>query len=157
TGLFALNQTLDFRHGPAPAEVDLLAKSLGLVIELDGSYYHLRDASAYRRGPPQEWGVEPPRRRGVACPFGRCGADTGRDFGYNTGGSGITPHLSSPARTTRMTETAVAPMTVPTTLAGELLLARLLPPAKRPPGPATVRADVARFFRAPLDDERWQD
>jgi len=43
-GRFALNRRLDFRHGPA-AEVDLLAASLRLMIELDGSYFHLRAAS----------------------------------------------------------------------------------------------------------------
>jgi hypothetical protein len=56
-----------------------------------------------------------------------------------------------------MTGTAGEPTTAPTTLASELLLARLLPPTKRPPAPAQVRTDVARFFRDPFDDERWQD
>jgi hypothetical protein len=61
TGLFVLNQTLDFRHGPAAAEVDLLAASLRLVIELDGSYFHLRDAAAYRRDRRKDWELQ---RRG---------------------------------------------------------------------------------------------
>jgi hypothetical protein len=60
-GLFALNQPLDFHHGPALAEVDLLAGSLRLVIELDGSYYHLRDPSAYRRDRRKDWELQ---RRG---------------------------------------------------------------------------------------------
>src|SRR5262249_15043644 len=39
-GLFQLNATLDFAFGPGRAiEVDLLARSLKLVIEIDG-YYH---------------------------------------------------------------------------------------------------------------------
>jgi very-short-patch-repair endonuclease len=60
-GLFALNQTLDFHHGPAPAEVDLLAASLRLAVELDGSYYHLRDQTAYRRDRRKDWELQ---RRG---------------------------------------------------------------------------------------------
>ena len=60
-GRFALNQRLDFRHGPAAAEVDLLAASLRLVIELDGSYFHLRDAAAYRRDRRKDWELQ---RRG---------------------------------------------------------------------------------------------
>ena len=60
-GLFALNQRLDFRHGPALAEVDLLAASLRLVIELDGSYFHLQDPTAYRRDRKKDWELQ---RRG---------------------------------------------------------------------------------------------
>ena len=60
-GLFALNQRLDFHHGPAAAEVDLLAASLRLVVELDGSFYHLRDAAAYRRDRRKDWELQ---RRG---------------------------------------------------------------------------------------------
>jgi hypothetical protein len=45
----------------------------------------------------------------------------------------------------------------PATLAADLLLARLLPPAKRPPSPARLRTDVARFFRTPPSDEHWQE
>ena len=48
-GLFQLNATLDFAFGPGRAiEVDLLARSLELVIEIDG-YYHFQDPEAYRR------------------------------------------------------------------------------------------------------------
>jgi hypothetical protein len=60
-GLFALNQRLDFHHGPAPAEVDLVAKVLRVVVELDGSYYHLRDPVAYRRDRRKDWELQ---RRG---------------------------------------------------------------------------------------------
>jgi hypothetical protein len=60
-GLFAPNQRLDFRHGPAPAEADLFAASLRLVIELDGSYFHLRDPAAYRRDRRKDWELQ---RRG---------------------------------------------------------------------------------------------
>jgi hypothetical protein len=60
-GLFALNQRLDFRHGPADAEVDLLAAPLRLVVELDGSHYHLADAAAYRRDRRKDWELQ---RRG---------------------------------------------------------------------------------------------
>jgi hypothetical protein len=48
-GLFELNAVLDFRFGPSRAmEVDLFARDLGLVVEVDG-YYHFLDADAYRR------------------------------------------------------------------------------------------------------------
>ena len=60
-GLFALNQRLDFHHGPALAEVDLLAARFRLVVELDGSYYHLRDSAAYRRDRRKDWELQ---RRG---------------------------------------------------------------------------------------------
>ena len=58
TGLFALNQRLDFCHGPAPAEVDLYAASLRLAVELDGAYYHLRNISAYRRDRRKDWELQ---------------------------------------------------------------------------------------------------
>ncbi len=56
-----------------------------------------------------------------------------------------------------MTAPAAETTTAPTTLAGDLVLARLLPPTKRPPAPKRVRIDVGRFFHAPLSDERWQE
>jgi hypothetical protein len=56
-----------------------------------------------------------------------------------------------------MTGAATLPTTAPTTVAADLLLVRLLPPMKKPLAPARVRADVARFFREPPNDERWQD
>jgi hypothetical protein len=49
------------------------------------------------------------------------------------------------------------PTAAPAGLAGDLVLARLLPPMKRPPSPGRVRADVARFFRDRPSDERWQE
>jgi very-short-patch-repair endonuclease len=60
-GLFRLNQELDFRHGPAAAEVDLLSASLRVAVELDGSYFHLRDPAAYRRDRRKDWELQ---RRG---------------------------------------------------------------------------------------------
>lgn len=49
-GLFALNTRLDFPFGAAARaiEVDLVARTLGLAVEIDG-YHHFRDADAYRR------------------------------------------------------------------------------------------------------------
>ena len=48
-GLFQLNATLEFPFGPGrEIEVDFLARSLALVIEIDG-YYHFQDPEAYRR------------------------------------------------------------------------------------------------------------
>jgi len=48
-GLFELNTTLDFHFGASrPIEVDLVARSLNLVIEIDG-YYHFQDPESYRR------------------------------------------------------------------------------------------------------------
>jgi hypothetical protein len=48
SGRWELNATLDFPFGLRPMEVDLLARSRRLVIEIDG-YYHFRDRDAYRR------------------------------------------------------------------------------------------------------------
>jgi hypothetical protein len=48
-GLFELNGTLDFRFGPTRLiEVDLVARSLRLAVEVDG-YHHFQDPEAYRR------------------------------------------------------------------------------------------------------------
>jgi very-short-patch-repair endonuclease len=48
-GLFELNGTLDFRFGPTQwIEVDLVARSLKLAVEIDG-YHHFQDPEAYRR------------------------------------------------------------------------------------------------------------
>ncbi len=48
-GLFELNGTLDFRFGPTQwIEVDLVARSLKLAVEVDG-YHHFLDPEAYRR------------------------------------------------------------------------------------------------------------
>jgi hypothetical protein len=53
-GLFELNVPLDFSHGPAPAQADLFARSLRLVIEVDGSYFHL-NPEQYRRDRRKDW------------------------------------------------------------------------------------------------------
>jgi Protein of unknown function (DUF559) len=48
-GLFELNATLGFRFGPNRwIEVDLAARSLNLVVEVDG-YHHFQDPEAFRR------------------------------------------------------------------------------------------------------------
>jgi len=48
-GLFELNATLGFRFGPNRwIEVDLVARSLNLVVEVDG-YHHFQDPGAFRR------------------------------------------------------------------------------------------------------------
>jgi hypothetical protein len=48
-GLFELNRALDFCFGPNRwVEVDLAARSLNLVVEIDG-YHHFQDPEAFRR------------------------------------------------------------------------------------------------------------
>jgi very-short-patch-repair endonuclease len=54
-GVFQLNQQLEFRHGPKAAEADLLAADCKLVVEIDGSYYHLKSQDAYRRDRRKDW------------------------------------------------------------------------------------------------------
>jgi hypothetical protein len=56
-----------------------------------------------------------------------------------------------------MIASAAKPTTAPAALVGDLVLARLLPPTKRRPGPGVIRNDVARFFRERLSDDRWQE
>lgn len=53
-GLFRLNRPLEFRHGPAAAEADLLAGDLRLVVEVDGAYHHLTP-DQYRRDRRKDW------------------------------------------------------------------------------------------------------
>lgn len=55
TGLFRLNQRMEFKHGAAAAEADLLSADHKLVIEVDGSYYHLSSKDAYRRDRRKDW------------------------------------------------------------------------------------------------------
>src|SRR4051794_15095430 len=43
------------------------------------------------------------------------------------------------------------------THAADLLLVRLLPPAKQPPSPKRVRDELSRFFRRPPTAEQWQE
>ncbi len=47
-GLFTPNKKLDFRFGPRVAEVDFVALSLRIAIEVDG-YYHFRSNDDFRR------------------------------------------------------------------------------------------------------------
>jgi very-short-patch-repair endonuclease len=54
-GLFVLNEELPFKHGPRPAEADLVSEKLMLVIELDGAYFHLADRACYRRDRRKDW------------------------------------------------------------------------------------------------------
>jgi len=49
-----------------------------------------------------------------------------------------------------------ATATRPSTLAADLLLVRLLVPTARPTPPSRLRADLAKFFRSPLTEERWR-
>lgn len=53
-GLFALNQRLPFAHGIRSAEADLCASRLKLVVEVDGSYYHLK-THQYRLDRRKDW------------------------------------------------------------------------------------------------------
>lgn len=57
-GKFKLNERLEFLHGSALAEADLVAPTCRLVIELDGSYHHLRDTEAYRRDRKKDYGYQ---------------------------------------------------------------------------------------------------
>ena len=52
--LFALNRPLGFRFGRRPAEADLFAADLRLVIEVDG-YHHFRTPADYRRDRRKDW------------------------------------------------------------------------------------------------------
>jgi very-short-patch-repair endonuclease len=61
TGLFRLNGELDFYFGPRRAEVDILCVPLKVAVELDGAYWHLGDADAYRRDRRKDWELQ---RRG---------------------------------------------------------------------------------------------
>ena len=53
-GLFHSNRPLAFRHGHKPAEADLVAESLKLVVEVDGGHYHLTP-DQYRRDRRKDW------------------------------------------------------------------------------------------------------
>jgi hypothetical protein len=59
-GRFELNGTLDFRFGPRPAEVDLLARSDRVAVEVDG-YFHFRGPDDYRRDRDKDYELQ---RRG---------------------------------------------------------------------------------------------
>ncbi|NEP62090.1 MAG: DUF559 domain-containing protein [Symploca sp. SIO2G7] len=47
-GQFQVNQTLDIQFGNRPMEVDFLAETTKIVIEIDG-YYHFQSPDCYRR------------------------------------------------------------------------------------------------------------
>ncbi len=53
-GLFRPNHPLNFRHGHATAEGDLVAETLMLAVEVDGGFYHL-NADQYRRDRRKDW------------------------------------------------------------------------------------------------------
>jgi very-short-patch-repair endonuclease len=53
-GLFALNRPLGFNFGLRPAEADLFAASLRLVVEVDG-YHHFQRPHRYRRDRHKDW------------------------------------------------------------------------------------------------------
>lgn len=53
-GLFRLNCPLDFRHGSKPAEADLAAERLKVIVEVDGGYFHL-NPDQYRRDRRKDW------------------------------------------------------------------------------------------------------
>lgn len=48
TGIFELNASLSVRFGPVACEVDLLCRSAGIAVEIDG-YHHFTDGDGYRR------------------------------------------------------------------------------------------------------------
>jgi very-short-patch-repair endonuclease len=54
-GVFQLNQRLEFQHGRAAAEADLCARDHKLVVEIDGSHYHLGNKDRYRRDRRKDW------------------------------------------------------------------------------------------------------
>jgi Protein of unknown function (DUF559) len=57
-GRFKLNERLEFQHGPRSAEGDLVAAAERVAIELDGHYYHLADAEAYRRDRKKDYSYQ---------------------------------------------------------------------------------------------------
>ena len=56
-GLFALNVALPFPFGSRPAEADLYADAVRLVIEVDG-YHHFQDPVCYRRDRRKDWAYQ---------------------------------------------------------------------------------------------------
>jgi hypothetical protein len=65
-GKFELNGALDFTFGTSPAEVDLLCRSMGIAIELDG-YFHFLNPERYRRDRAKDWELQ--RRRFLVLRF----------------------------------------------------------------------------------------
>jgi hypothetical protein len=60
-GRFELNADAGFPFGARAAEVDLFARDLRIVVEIDG-YYHFRDEGGYRRDRRKDWELQ---RRGI--------------------------------------------------------------------------------------------
>jgi hypothetical protein len=56
-GRFTLNAKPGFPFGGRAAEIDLLAASLALAVEVDG-YHHFTDADAYRRDRRKDWELQ---------------------------------------------------------------------------------------------------
>jgi hypothetical protein len=57
-GRFELNARLEFVHGTRHAEGDLVAPAARVAIELDGGYYHLANADAYRRDRKKDYSYQ---------------------------------------------------------------------------------------------------
>jgi hypothetical protein len=57
-GRFQLNARLEFVHGSRRAEGDLVAPAARVAIELDGGYYHLANADAYRRDRKKDYAYQ---------------------------------------------------------------------------------------------------
>jgi hypothetical protein len=59
-GLFVMNAEMDFTFGRGKAELDFVARSLKIAIEVDG-WFHFQDPEAYRRDRRKDWELQ---RRG---------------------------------------------------------------------------------------------
>jgi Protein of unknown function (DUF559) len=59
-GLFVMNAEMDFSFGGRKAELDFVARSLKIAIEVDG-WFHFQDPEAYRRDRRKDWELQ---RRG---------------------------------------------------------------------------------------------
>jgi Protein of unknown function (DUF559) len=59
-GLFVMNAEMDFSFGRGKAELDFVARSLKIAIEVDG-WFHFQDPEAYRRDRRKDWELQ---RRG---------------------------------------------------------------------------------------------
>ncbi len=79
-GLFELNARLGFCFGPMPAEVDLLAGTLRLAVEIDG-FHHFRDPEGLSARPPQGRAFAEAGLSGAAFSGGGCGHPARRDPG----------------------------------------------------------------------------
>jgi Protein of unknown function (DUF559) len=59
-GVFVMNAEMDFSFGRRKAELDFVARSLKIAIEVDG-WFHFQDPEAYRRDRRKDWELQ---RRG---------------------------------------------------------------------------------------------